>query len=179
MTGARPGELIALKESDLLEDLKVLRITGKKTRFKTAKTVRYFPLVEIVRRILFEALKIKSGEFIFSREGTLTKNYYKFIKAACASCGIVYGRKATGGLIPYDLRRTATTLIMHSGAIFETVSSITGQSRHSLRHYTHANENSINAAVSVLEKFAENSFDSLGLDTKENVKLLTVSNSSK
>ncbi len=96
VTGARPGELIALKESDLLEDLKVLRITGKKTRFKTAKTVRYFPLVEIVRRILFEALKIKSGEFIFSREGTLTKNYYKFIKAACASCGIVYGRKATG-----------------------------------------------------------------------------------
>jgi len=180
VTGARPGELIALKESDLLEDLQVLRITGTKTRFKTAKTVRYFPLIEIVRRILLEAVAIKANEFfIFSQKGTLTINYYKFIKAACAFAGIVYGRKVIGGLIPYDLRHTATTLIMHSGADFETVSSITGQSRHSLWHYTHANENSINAAVSVLEKFAESSFDGLGLDTNKNVKLLSRANSSK
>ncbi len=179
VTGARPGELVALKESDILEDLQVLRITGKKTRFKTAKTVRYFPLVEVVQKILTEVLKIKADEFIFSHKGTLTENYYKFVQAACASCGIVYGRKVVGGLIPYDLRHTATTLIMHSGADFETVSSITGQSRHSLWHYTHANENSINAAVSVLEKFAEKSFDGLGLDTKENQKFLSSSNSNK
>ena len=179
VTGARPGELIALKESDILEDLQVLRITGKKTRFKTAKTVRYFPLVGVVRRILAEALQIKVGRFIFSQKGTLTKNHYKYIKAACASAGIVYGRKAIDGLIPYDLRHTATTLIMHSGADFETVSSITGQSRHSLWHYTHANENSINAAVSILEKFAENSFDSLGLDTEDSPKLLIAVNTNR
>jgi integrase len=179
VTGARPGELIALKASDLLEDLQVLRITGKKTRFQTAKTVRYFPLIEIVRRILTEAITIKVGEFIFSQKGTLTKNYYKYIKAACASCGIVYGRKVIGGLIPYDLRHTATTLIMHSGADFETVSSITGQSRHSLWHYTHANENSINRAVAVLERFAESSFDGLDLDTEGNTKLLSATTSSK
>lgn len=172
VTGARPGELIALKQSDILEDLQVLRITGKKTRFKTAKTVRYFPLIEIVRRILTEARALQTGEFIFSQKGTLTATYYEQVEAACASAGIVYGRKAAGGLIPYDLRHTATTLIMHSGADFETVSSITGQSRHSLWHYTHANENSINAAVAVLEKFAESSFDGLGLDTKEKCKPL-------
>ncbi|MDQ3750442.1 MAG: site-specific integrase [Acidobacteriota bacterium] len=179
VTGARPGELIALKLSDISEDMKVLKITGKKTRFKTAKTVRYFPLIEVVRKILAEAITIKASEFIFSRNGTLTKNYYSYIKAACASCDIVYGRKVANGLIPYDLRHTATTLIMHSGADFETVSSITGQSRHSLWHYTHANENSINAAVAVLEKFAESSFDGLGLDTKENLKLLSSANSNR
>ncbi len=179
VTGARPGELIALKESDILEDLKVLRITGKKTRFKTAKTVRYFPLISIVRKIVFEALEIQSGEFIFSQKGTLTATYYEQIKAACKSAGIVYGRKAANGLIPYDLRHTATTLIMHSGADFETVSSITGQSRHSLWHYTHASENSINRAVAVLEKFAESSFDGLGLDTKEKPKALSSANSIK
>lgn len=171
ITGARPGELVALKESDISEDLQVLKITGKKTRFKTAKTVRYFPLIEIVRNILVEAVAIKADEFIFSQNGTLTDTYYAQIKAACASCGIVYGRAAIGGLIPYDLRHTATTLIMQSGADFETVSSITGQSRHSLWHYTHASNESINRAVSVLENFSENIFDGLSLDTKEKRKL--------
>ena len=179
VTGARPGELVALKESDILEDLQVLRITGRKTRFKTAKTVRYFPLVEVVRKVLFEAVLIRADEFIFSQNGTLTATYYDQIKAACAGAGIVYGRKAAGGLIPYDLRHTATTLIMHSGADFETVSSITGQSRHTLWHYTHANNESISRAVSVLENFAESSFDRLGLDTKENLKLLSRAKSAK
>lgn len=179
VTGARPGELIALKASDLLEDLQVLRITGRKTRFKTAKVVRYFPLVPIVTKILAEALAIQSSEFIFSQNGTLTATYYEQIRAACASAGIVYGRKAANGLIPYDLRHTATTLMMHSGADFETVSSITGQSRHSLWHYTHANENSINAAVSILAKFAESSFDGLGLDTKEKREPLKLAQSTK
>jgi len=176
VTGARPGELVALKESDILEDLKVLRITGKKTRFKTAKTVRYFPLIETVRQVLTEAVAIKADGFIFTNNGTLTDTYYAHIKAACASAGIVYGRKIIGGLIPYDLRHTATTLIMQSGTDFETVSSITGQSRHTLWHYTHASTNSINRAVSVLENFAgqclENKTDGLGLDKKEKRKLL-------
>lgn len=179
VTGARPGELIALKDSDILEDLKVLRITGKKTRFKTAKTVRYFPLIEVVRRIVGEAAAIQTDQFIFSQNGTLTATYYDQIKDACAASGIVYGRKAANGLIPYDLRHTATTLIMHSGADFETVSSITGQSRHSLWHYTHASENSINRAVSVLEKFAESSFDGLCLDTKEKCEPLKLAQSIK
>lgn len=179
VTGARPGELIALKDSDILEDLKVLRITGKKTRFKTAKTVRYFPLIEVVRRIVGEAAAIQTDQFIFSQNGTLTATYYDQIKDACAASGIVYGRKAANGLIPYDLRHTATTLIMHSGADFETVSSITGQSRHSLWHYTHASENSINRAVSVLEKFAESSFDGLCLDTKEKCEPLKLAQSTK
>jgi integrase len=181
VTGARPGELVALKASDVLEDLQVLKITGKKTRFKTAKTIRYFPLLPVVKKILAEAVAIQSGELIFTQNATLTKTYYGQIKAACASCGIVYGRKAVDGLIPYDLRHTATTLIMHSGADFETVASITGQSRHTLWHYTHANNESISRAVAVLETFADastgNNFDGLSLDTKENPKLLNAANS--
>ncbi len=172
ITGARPGELAVLKESDILEDLQVLKITGRKTRFRTAKTVRYFPLIETVRQVFAEAIPIKAGEFIFSQNGTLTDIYYEQIEAACASAGIVYGRKTKGGLIPYDLRHTATTLLMQSGADFETVSSITGQSRHSLWHYTHASNESINRAVSVLANFSENIFDGLGLDKKKKRKQL-------
>ncbi|MBA3632630.1 MAG: tyrosine-type recombinase/integrase [Acidobacteria bacterium] len=176
VTGARPGELVALKESDILEDLQVLKIVGRKTRFRTAKTVRYFPLIEIVRRLLFEAVAIKAGEFIFSQKGTLTATYYEQIKTACESAGIVYGRKIAGGFIPYDLRHTATTLIMQSGTDFETASSITGQSRHTLWYYTHASNESINRAVSILENFArqclENSDNGLGLDKKEKPKAL-------
>jgi len=191
VTGARPGELISLKEEDILTDLKVLKITGKKTRFRTAKTVRYFPLIEIVRQILTEALAIRAGKFIFNQRGTLTATYYDQIKAACASAGIVYGRKIAGGLIPYDLRHTATTLIMQSGTDFETASSVTGQSRHTLWYYTHASNESIYRAVSILENFAydclekntadkllvenkETDFekDGLGLDSKEKRKTL-------
>lgn len=181
VTGARPGELVALQSSDILEDLQVLRITGKKTRFKTAKTIRYFPLLPVVRKILGEAVAIQSGELIFTQSGTLTATYYDQIKDACRAAGIVYGRKAANGLIPYDLRHTATTLIMHSGADFETVKSITGQSAATLWHYTHANNESISRAVAVLESFADastgNNFDGLGLDTKENPKLLNAAKS--
>ncbi len=80
VTGARPGELVALKESDILEDLKVLRITGKKTRFKTAKTVRYFPLIETVRQVLTEAVAIKADGFIFTNNGTLTIHIMPILK---------------------------------------------------------------------------------------------------
>ena len=183
VTGARPGELVALKQSDILEDLQVLRITGKKTRFTTAKTVRYFPLLPVIKKILGEATQIQRGELIFTNNATLTETYYKQIKAACASCDIVYGRKAVGGLIPYDLRHTATTLIMHSGADFETVKSITGQSQSTLWHYTHANNESISRAVSVLENFAENSteniFDGFGLESEQKPKLLTSAKSAR
>lgn len=103
-----------------------MRITGKKTRYQTSKTVRDFPLVEIVKNILREAVLIKAGKYIFSNKGTITETCYQQIRAACKQSGIVYDRKEKGALIPYDLRHTATTLIMHSGADFETVSSITG-----------------------------------------------------
>ncbi len=149
VTGAHPGELVALKESDILEDLQVLKIVGRKTRFRTAKTVRPFPLIEIIRRLLFEAVAIKAGEFIFSQKGTLTATYYEQIKDACESVGIVYGRKIVGGFIPYDLRHTATTLIMQSGTDFETALSVTGQSRHTLWYYTRQQRINQSGCVSV------------------------------
>ena len=122
-------------------------------------------------------MQIKTGEFIFAHRGTLTATYYDNIKDTCASAGIIYGRKVVGDLIPYDLRHTATTLIMQSGTDFETASSVTGQSRHTLWHYTHANNESINRAVSVLENFALQCFDinsdGLGLDKKEKRKTIS------
>lgn len=159
VTGARPGELVALREDDILEDINALKITGKKTRYRTAKTVRYFPLINVVRMILAKALEIKICEYIFSRKGTLTQTYYENVKNACESVGLSYGRKTIGGIIPYDLRHTATTLLMQSGADFETVTNITGQSRHTLWHYTHASRESIDRAASVLGNFAEKALE--------------------
>lgn len=171
VTGARPGELVALKEEDILEDIGALKITGKKTRYRTAKTVRYFPLITIVRQILLAALAIKIGEYIFSQQGTLTPSYYDNVRRAIESVGLKYGRKIRGGIIPYDLRHTATTLLMQSGADFETVTSITGQSRHTLWHYTHASQHSIDRAAAVLGNFAEKALENApigrGLDTKD------------
>ncbi len=182
VTGARQGELVALKVSDILEDMQVLKITGKKTRFKTAKTVRYFPLVAVVKRILGEVAEIQTGEFIFSQKATLTETY--LLRANQSRLRVLrhHLRSQKNGLIPYDLRHTATTLMMHNGAALKRSHQSTGQSRHTLWHYTHANENSINAAVSVLENFAENSigdFLGLGLDTKEKRKLLKSASATK
>jgi integrase len=164
VTGARPGELVRLKREDILEDLNALKITGTKTEFKTAKTIRYFPLVPILKKILDEAQKIQGKyEFIFTEKGTLTNSYYDKIKEACEAVGIKYGKNTKGGFVPYDLRHTATTAIMQAGTDFETVANVTGQSKEVLWHYTHANQNSINSAVAVLEKFAENCLPETGL----------------
>ncbi len=163
VTGARPGELLRLSEQDILTDLNVLKITGRKTRFKKAKTVRYFPLIDVVKTILKEGIEIRAGEFIFSKKGTITETYYKQIRNACEFAGVTYGRKVRGGLIPYDLRHTATTLIAQSGADMETLSSITGHSHHSLWHYTHASNESIGRAVSVLERFASSALEAIPL----------------
>lgn len=183
VTGARPGELAALREEDILFDMNVLKITGRKTRFRTAKTVRYFPLLPILRQILLKALSIRIGEYIFTQKGTLTPTFYENIEAACRAAGFKYGRKTLGGIIPYDLRHTATTLLMQSGADFETVSSLTGQSRHSLWHYTHASRDSIERAANVLgdfgEKFMEKGKIGLGLDSEpevQNIKRLNATN---
>lgn len=171
VSGARPGELVSLKETDILPDIGMLRITGKKTRYKTSKTVRYFPLLDVVKQILKEAIEIKAGDFIFSQKGTLTETYYAPIRQACERAGVAYGRKIAGGFIPYDLRHTATTLLVQSGADIETVSSITGQSHYSLWHYTHASQESVARAAGVLGDFARNllkgSKDGLGLDSVE------------
>lgn len=180
VTGARPGEIARIKESDILFVINALKITGRKTRFMTAKTVRYFPLVPLIRQILTKALEIKLMEYIFTEKGTLTNTYYEPIKQACADAGIVYGRDVSGGIIPYDLRHTATTLLVQSGADFETITSLTGQSRHSLWHYTHASNESIERGANILEKFGvqcfENIADGLRLDTKEKMKKLSASN---
>jgi integrase len=185
VTGARPGELVTLKDSDILPDLNTLRITGRKTRFKKAKTIRYFPMVDIVVKILNEALEIRADKnFIFSQRGTLTDTYYEQVRNACTAAGVVYGRKVAGGFIPYDLRHTATTLIMQSGADIETVASVTGQSHHTLWHYTHASNESIGRAVSVLENFANAALENNdlvtatghGLDTKSKAKTVSLLN---
>ena len=153
-------------------------MTPEISRFKKAKTVRYFPLIDVVKTILKEGIEIRAGEFIFSKNGTITETYYKQIRNACEFAGVTYGRKVMGGLIPYDLRHTATTLLAQSGADMETLSSITGHSHHSLWHYTHASNESIGRAVSVLERFATSALDAvplscddggLGLDTVQSV----------
>ena len=69
---------------------------------------------------------------------------------------------------------------MQSGADFETVKSITGQSQATLWHYTHANQNSIDRAVSVLGDFAEKTLEfsnnGRSLDTnREKQKLKVIS----
>ncbi len=118
-----------------------------------------------VENNFMDAEAIKPNEFIFTQNGTLTQTYYEQVKAACASCGIVYWRKVAGGLIPYDLRHTATTLIMHSGADFETVSSITGESRHTLWHYTR--EQRINRAPFPFWRISAQTFSMVSVWTKK------------
>lgn len=179
ITGARPGELFKLKEADVLYVINALKITGRKTRFRTARVVRYFPLVPEVRLIVEKAIQIKcSKDYIFSEKGTLTPTYYDAIKKACADADIIYGRNVIGGVIPYDLRHTGTTLLAQSGADTETISSLTGQSRHTLWHYTHASVESINRGAEVLQNFAQECFKNLDiglrLDTKSKGQKLSL-----
>jgi integrase len=62
LTGARVGEIIALRWSQIDFDAKILQIIGTKTRFKSAKVVRYLEITPNIEAILRDREKFRSND---------------------------------------------------------------------------------------------------------------------
>ncbi len=68
----------------------VMQIVGTKTRFRTARNVRYLELTDTIRDIFTELLGEPVGEYIFSQTGNSITHYYEIMKKACAAVGVKF-----------------------------------------------------------------------------------------
>jgi integrase len=155
LTGARVGEITALRWEQIDFKAKILQIIGRKNRFKVAKVVRYLELTPTMEEILHERKKINAfGDFVFCRTGNSVTAYHEILREAAESVGVAYGAKIRGGFITHDARHTAVTRVLQAGVDLSTVGAITGHSDSNLiLHYSHATRESRKQAVSVLENF--------------------------
>ena len=155
LTGARVGEITALRWEQIDFKARILQIIGRKNRFKVAKVVRYLELTPTMEEILSERKKINAfGDFVFCRTGNSVTAYHKILSEAAESVGVAYGAKTRGGFITHDARHTAVTRMLQAGVDLSTVGAITGHSDSQLiLHYSHATRESRKQAVSVLENF--------------------------
>jgi integrase len=167
LTGARVGEIIALRWSQIDFDAKILQIIGTKTRFKSAKVVRYLEVTSSIEAILRDRETFRSGnpirrgtvcEFVFSKTGNSVTKYHQILRAAAKATGVTYGADIRGGFITHDARHTAVTRILQAGIDLSTVGAITGHTDANLiLHYSHATRESRKKATSVLENFVTDS----------------------
>lgn len=155
LTGARIGEITALRWEQIDFKARIVQIIGRKNRFKVAKTVRYLELTPTMEEILRERKKINAfGDYVFCRTGNSVSNYHQILRQAAESVGVAYGAKMRGGFITHDARHTAVTRMLQAGVDLSTVGAITGHSDSKLiLHYSHAMRESGKQAVSVLENF--------------------------
>lgn len=157
LSGARIGEITALAWSQIDFSAQIVQIVGTKTRFKTARNVRYLELTTTMREIFNAQKQVDNfGDFVFSKIGNSITDYQEIFKKACESVGVKYGRNVRGGLVTHDARHTAVTKMLQAGIDLSTVGSITGHSdNHLVLHYAHATRESRAKAIQVLDDFSE------------------------
>jgi len=161
LTGARIGEITALRWDRIDVAAKMLQIVGTKTRFHSTKMVRYLEITPTIKMILLERKEISRWEYVFCRTGNSITDYHKILSEAAEQCGITYGKFKRGGFITHDARHTAVTRMLQAGVDLSTIGSITGHSDANLiLHYSHATRESRKQAVTILEDFVTGEKDS-------------------
>jgi len=147
-TGMRRGEILSLKWSDV--DLDMNMITINQTNSKSKKQ-RKIPVSSRMRSLLLE-LKLRSGnaEFVFiDDKGRVVKTIRSAFETACKRAGLQ-------GLRFHDLRHTAATRMVETGANIVAISKMLGHSDiKTTMRYAHP-EDSLREALESLGKFGEN-----------------------
>lgn len=159
LTVSRPGEIAALKITDVDFENKIVTIRGTKTRFKSAQSSRLLPITETMRQILDERIEASKSEFVFTTGGRITKQMRRYLKDACDARGIGYGRAAPDGIIFHTARHTGATMLARSNRVdTKTAGAFTGHSDETMTlYYTHTNPQLLEIAGQVLEEnFGEN-----------------------
>jgi integrase len=146
-TGMRKSEILTLKWSNV--DLKTRIITLEKTNTKSKK-LRRIPINTVVRKLMLELkLKGKGSEYVFlsskgipyKKEDSLRQPFLGALR-----------RAGIEGLRFHDLRHTAATRMIESGASIVAVSKILGhEDLKTTMRYAHP-EDSLKDAVELLTK---------------------------
>jgi integrase len=146
-TGMRRGEILILTWSEV--DFKSNLITIDQTNSKSKKQRKVYINSSLKTMLMELKLKSVNSEFVFTDEnGNRLKEIKNGFKAACRRSGIE-------GLRFHDLRHSAATRMIESGANIVAVSRILGHSDiKTTMRYTHPDE-SIKEALETLANFGK------------------------
>jgi len=147
-TGMRRGEILSLLWSDIDFDTNMITIDQTNTK---SKKQRRIPINSVLRTMLIELkLKSRDSEYVFiDNEGGQIKSIRSAFDAATKRAGLK-------GLRFHDLRHTAATRMVESGANIVAISKILGHSDiKTTMRYAHPEE-SLKEALELLGKFGQN-----------------------
>lgn len=152
LTVSRPGEVAALRRSDVDLQGGLVKIKGTKTENKS-HSIRELPITETMRLILDERLGFATSDFLFTKGGKVTPKMYERLKEACSFAGIKYGKNILDGITFYTARHTATSELVRSGVDLRTAGKYTGHSDETMTmYYSHGDQRSLNSAAEILEQ---------------------------
>jgi len=153
LTVSRPGEVAAIRRSDVDMDACIILIKGTKTQNEKHST-RELPITATMREILLERFEESPGDYLFTKFGKVTARMRQRLKEACEACGIKYGKFDPDGIIFYTARHTATSVLAHSNEVdTKTAGDFTGHSDETMTlYYTHSNAKTLGIAGDVLER---------------------------
>jgi integrase len=140
LTGAREGEILNLKPSQISWDWRTITIRSE----KGGGSVRAVPLSN-------SALEILRSRNHFS----INKDkLYRVLRRIGESSGVVYGDNVDGGWVCYDLRHVVATVMENAGVPYSAVSAILGHKRtDQTATYAHAQLDTLRIAVKTLESW--------------------------
>lgn len=147
-TGMRRGEILGLRWSEV--DFQNNFITVVQSNSKSKKQRKIYMNTALRKMLMELKLKSPSGEYVFvDTEGDGIKTVRTAFEAACRRAGL-------GGLRFHDLRHTAATRMVESGANIVAISKILGHSDiKTTMRYTHP-EDSLKDALESLGNFGQN-----------------------
>lgn len=153
LTVSRPGEVAALKKTDVDLHAGIVKLEGTKTENKQYST-RELLITPTMRAILIERFEIAQGEYLFTKYGKVTGRMRTRLKEACEASGVKYGKYDPDGVIFYTARHTATSVLAHSNKVdTKTAGEFTGHSDETMTlYYTHPNLQTLQIAGEVLEE---------------------------
>lgn len=153
LTVSRPGEIAAIRRTDIDLDTDILTIHGSKTDKKKEST-RTVPITSTIRSILLERLSISRSEYVITAGGKVTGKMRDVFKVACESVGVKYGRKDPDGITFYSARHTAITTLQHSNRVdLKTTGDFAGQSDETMTLlYTHTSPETLKIIGEILEE---------------------------
>lgn len=158
LTGAREGELLNLKQSQVSWDWRTVNIIATKT-----KTTRVVPLSDSVLKIL-KARKIHAPRFFKKFD---YHSLYNALERAATIAKVPYGDRVEGGWVLYDLRHVAGTVMENAGIPYSAVAAILGHKRRDqTATYAHAQLDTLRRGVEVLESWCReiDGFSALGCE---------------
>lgn len=142
LTGAREGEILNLRHSQVSWDWRTVRIESK----KGGGSVRVVPLSDLA----LEILRSRPEKKIFSIN---RDKLYRVLERVGEMSGVIYGDNVDNGWVCYDLRHVAGTVMENAGIPYSAVAAILGHKRRDqTATYAHAQLETLRRGVEILEK---------------------------